>query len=50
MKEFEQRMARYEGPALTRIEPLLLPGQKEVIAEFHVESCCQANEFKSLAW
>lgn len=50
MKEFEQRMARYESPELTCVEPVLQPGEKELIAEFHDESCCQQNEFKSSAW
>jgi hypothetical protein len=50
MQEFERRMARYEGPELRRIAPSLLSGEKELIAEFHDESCCQANEFKSSAW
>jgi hypothetical protein len=50
MQEFERRMARYEGPELRRIAPSLLSDEKELIAEFHDESCCQANEFKSSAW
>jgi hypothetical protein len=50
MKEFEQRMAQYEGPVLICIEPNLLPGEKELIAEFQDETCCQGNEHKTSAW
>jgi hypothetical protein len=50
MKEFEQRMARYEGPDLHRTEPALLPGEREIIAEFQDESCMHALEYKSSAW
>jgi hypothetical protein len=50
MREFEGCMAWYEGAELRHIEPSLQPGEKEIIAEFHDESCCQANEFKNSAW
>ena len=50
MQEFEWCMAHYEGPELRWITPLLLLGEKGLIAEFHNESCCQANEFKSSVW
>jgi len=50
MKEFERRMARYEGPEMKRVEPTLLPGEKELIAEFQDETCFQGNDFKSSAW
>lgn len=50
MKEFERRMAWYEGPELKRIEPNLLPGEKELIAEFQDETCCQGNDHKTSAW
>lgn len=50
MKEYQRRMARYEGPELTRIEPELEPGERELIAEFQGETCCQANEHQSSAW
>ena len=49
MKEFERRMARYEGPELKHIEPDLQPGEVELIAEFQNESCCQGNNHKSSA-
>lgn len=50
MEEFEHRMAQYEGAELTRIEPTLLPGERELITEFHDETCFQANEHKTSAW
>ena len=50
MKEFEGRMARYEGPDLKCIKPNLLPGERELIAEFQDESCCQANDNITSAW
>jgi hypothetical protein len=50
MKEFEGRMARYEGPDLKRVDPNLLPGERELIAEFQDETCCQANDHKTSAW
>jgi hypothetical protein len=50
MKEFERRMARYEGPELKRIEPDLQPGEVELIAEFQDESCCQGHDHKTSAW
>ena len=50
MKEFERRMARYEGPDLKRVEPDLRPGEKELIAEFQDESCCSGNDYQTSAW
>jgi hypothetical protein len=50
MKEFEHRMAQYEGPELMRIEPNLLPGERELIAELQDKSCCQGNDHKTTAW
>ena len=43
-------MAKYEGPKLKHIEPNLLPGELELIAEFQDKSCCQGNDHKSTAW
>lgn len=43
-------MAQYEGPDMKRIEPNLLPGEREVITEFQDKTCCQANDFLSSAW
>ncbi|KAF8588139.1 hypothetical protein K439DRAFT_1658713 [Ramaria rubella] len=50
MAKFEKRMIRFEGPQLKWVEPTLLPGECILIAEFHDESCCQQNEFKTSAW
>lgn len=53
MKEFERRMARYEPDGkggMKRIEPDLNPGEREIIAEFQDETCCQANDHVSSAW
>ena len=50
MKEFERRMARYEGPDLKCVKPVLLAGEKEIIAEFQDETCCQGNDHQSSAW
>jgi len=50
MKEFEHRMARYEGAELKRIEPTLQPGEKELITKFHDETCFQGNKHKTSAW
>ena len=47
----DHRMAQYEGPELKHIEPNLLLGEKELIAEFlQDETCCQGNERKTSAW
>jgi len=50
MQEYEQHMARYEGPDLKHIKPILAEGEKELIFEFQDETCCQANEHVSSAW
>lgn len=53
MEQLEWRMAKYipdhEGN-MSRIEPDLQPGEREIIAEFQDETCCQANEHVSSAW
>ncbi|KAF8590727.1 hypothetical protein K439DRAFT_1611845 [Ramaria rubella] len=49
-QNLKKRMIRFEGPELKRVEPTLLPGEHILIAEFHDESCCQQNEFKTSAW
>ena len=38
MAEYEQCMACYEGPELKWVPPVLRPGEKEIIAQFHDES------------
>jgi hypothetical protein len=53
MREFERRMAHYEPDGkggMKRIEPDLAPGEREIIAEFQDETCCQANDLLSSAW
>jgi hypothetical protein len=50
MKEFERRMAKYQGPDLIRIEPELRVGERELICEFHDESCAHGFETQTSAW
>ena len=55
MAKYERRMVHYEVDArgsgeLKRIEPVLAPNEKKVIALFHDESCFHANEYKRSAW
>lgn len=50
MAEYENRMVHYEGPELRRIEPKLATGEKEIIPQFHDESCFHANDQTSRAW
>lgn len=50
MAQYERRMAQYDGPDLKRRDPDLLPGEKQIIAQFHDESCFHANEYKRSAW
>ncbi|EGO24788.1 hypothetical protein SERLADRAFT_408631 [Serpula lacrymans var. lacrymans S7.9] len=50
MAAFESRMVHFEGPELCRVEPNLLPGEKEVIANWHDECCFHGNDFKSHAY
>ncbi|KAJ7573601.1 hypothetical protein C8J56DRAFT_903250 [Mycena floridula] len=50
MAEFEKRMVHYEGPELTRVEPKLADGKKELIPLFHDECCFHANDQTSHAW
>ena len=54
MAKYERRMVHFEvdaeGSGLKRIEPVLAPNEKKVVALFHDESCFHANEYKSSAW
>ncbi|KAI0286324.1 hypothetical protein BC826DRAFT_1093533 [Russula brevipes] len=50
MAQWEVRMVHFEGPDLTRVDPQLLPGEREVIPCFHDECCFHANDFKAQAW
>jgi hypothetical protein len=50
MAQWEARMVHFEGPDLTRVDPQLLLGEREVIPCFHNECCFHANDFKARAW
>lgn len=54
MAKYEQKMAHYipdpSGEGMLRIEPILRPGEREIIAVFQDETCCHANEHTSSAW
>lgn len=50
MAEYERRMVHFEGPDLTRVEPVLKEGETEIVVYFQDESCFHANEYKSRAW
>ena len=38
MAKFEAQMVHYEGPELKRVEPILRPGEREIIPNFYDES------------
>ena len=48
--KFEARMTRYEGPDLVPVKPQLAPGEKEVMPQYHNESCLSVNDYKRSAW
>jgi hypothetical protein len=50
MAKFEEWMAKFEGPELTKVPPTLKVGEKEIIAQFHDESCLTVNDYKVKAW
>ncbi|KAG1864780.1 hypothetical protein DFJ58DRAFT_838897 [Suillus subalutaceus] len=50
MAAFKSCMAHYEGPELCRVEPNLAPGEVEMIAVWHDESCFHANDYKTHAY
>ena len=50
MAKFEERMTKFEGPELGKVEPTLREGEKEIIPQFHDESCLSVNDFKTNAW
>lgn len=49
MAAFESHMVHFEGPELHHVEPILISGQKKVIANFHDECCFHGNDFKTHA-
>ncbi|KAJ8588274.1 hypothetical protein M405DRAFT_740588, partial [Rhizopogon salebrosus TDB-379] len=50
MAQYEVRMTQYEGPELKKVEPILKPGEKRIIAQFHDECCFHANDQSNTAW
>ena len=50
MAKFEERMTKFEGPELRKVEPTLGEGEKEIIPQFHDESCLSVNDYKANAW
>ena len=50
MAKFEERMAKFEGHELTKVPPTLKAGEKEIITQFHDESCLTVNNYKAKAW
>ncbi|KAG2068243.1 hypothetical protein BDR04DRAFT_1025036, partial [Suillus decipiens] len=50
MSKFEKRMVRFEGPELTRVEPTLQPGEKQIKPYYHDECCFHANDDVKSAW
>ena len=50
MAKFEEQMTKFEGPELKKVEPMLREGEKEIIPQFHDESCLSVNDFKASAW
>ena len=50
MAKFEERMTKFEGPELRRVAPMLREGEKEIIPQFHDESCLTVNDYKVKAW
>ena len=50
MEEYERRMRKFEGAELKEIPPALKDDEKEIIPQFHDESCFTANEYKAKAW
>jgi hypothetical protein len=50
MAKFEERMTKFEGPELKKMEPTLREGEKEIIPQFHDESCLSVNDYKASTW
>lgn len=49
MAAFESHMVHFKGPELHCVEPILISGQKKVIANIHEECCFHGNDFKTYA-
>lgn len=50
MAKFEERMRKFEGPEMRPVSPTLKDGEKEIVPNFHDESCFHMNEYKTSAW
>ena len=50
MAQFEACMVHYEGHELNRITPILQPGEREIIPNFHDESTFHANDEVRSVW
>jgi len=50
MAQYEARMTHYEGPELKKVELVLKPGEKRIIAQFHDECCFHTNDQSNSAW
>ena len=52
MASYQGRMAKWEpqGSQLVRVDPVLGPGEKQVIVVFQDESCFHVNEYKRTLW
>jgi len=50
MAKFKEWMMKFEDPELTKVAPMLREGKKEIILQFHNESCLTVNDYKAKAW
>ena len=52
MAKYERLMAHWipEGDKLVRVDPVLEPGEKRIIALFQDESCFHVNDNNNTAW
>ena len=52
MADYQEKMVRWEmeGSKLVHIDPVLMPGEKQIIALFQDESSFYANEYKRTIW
>ena len=41
---------KFKGPELRKVAPTLREGEKEIIPQFHDESCLSVNNYKTRAW
>ena len=50
MAKFKAWMAKFEGPELKRVPPMLKDGEREVIMQFHDECCFYTNDKAQSLW